>query len=122
MTILGNLKCLGRIKFTSRTNFFADILNRTYSDSKTHNLATALSKTWSQKQAPRELALKGARFETVNIEKQPSPEPAIELISKSPIIEVKNNHVTCKGAEKGLGHPQIFINLVHTNMNMAIFI
>ena len=82
------------------------------STKKDQNLPSNLSKTWSLKQAPKQLALKGARFENVNIDKQPNPNPAIDLIAKFPVKEVETNIITCKGGENSLGHPQIFINLV----------
>ena len=74
---------------------------------------TYLSKTWSQKQMPKSLALRGARFETVNLVKQPNPAAAIDLIAKVPIIEVHENIVACAGGGEKLGHPKIFINLVY---------
>lgn len=73
-----------------------------------------ISKTWSQKQMPKSLALRGARFETVDISKQPNPAPAIELISKIPINQVHENIVACDGGGGKLGHPKIFINLVNS--------
>lgn len=72
-----------------------------------------LSKTWSQKQMPKSLALRGARFETVDITKQPNPAAAIDLIAKVPVIEVHENIVACDGGGEKLGHPKIFINLVN---------
>lgn len=74
--------------------------------------STNLSETWSKKQMPKYLAMKGARFETVNIERQPNPTPAIELISKVPVIELHENIVACDGGGGRLGHPTIYINLV----------
>ena len=55
---------------------------------------------------PKSLAMQGARFETVNIEKQPNPTPTIDLISKVPIIEVHENIVACDGGGERLGHPK----------------
>ena len=72
-----------------------------------------ISKTWSQKQMPKSMALRGARFETVDISKQPNPAPAIELIAKIPINQVHENIVACDGGGDKLGHPKIFINLVN---------
>lgn len=74
--------------------------------------SSSLSKTWSQKQMPKSLAMKGARFETVDISKQPYPAPAIELIAKTPIIQVHEHIVACDGGGGKLGHPKIYINLV----------
>lgn len=71
-----------------------------------------ISKTWSQKQIPKSLALQSARFETVDISKQPNPAPAIKLISKVPINQVHENIVACDGGGGRLGHPKIYINLV----------
>ena len=73
-----------------------------------------LSKTWSQKQMPKYLALRGARFETVDITKQPNPAAAIDLIAKVPVIEVHENIVACDGGGDKLGHPKVFINLVNS--------
>lgn len=84
-----------------------------------------LTETWSKKQMPKSLAMQGARFETVNIEKQPNPTPAIDLISKVPIIEVHENIVACDGGGERLGHPKIYINLViissHVSENLSVF-
>ena len=71
-----------------------------------------LSKVWSKSQMPKSLALQGARFETVDLSKQPNPKPAIELISKHPIVEVHDHIVACDGGGGSLGHPKIYINLV----------
>ena len=71
-----------------------------------------LSKTWSQKQIPKSLAMKGPRFETVKLDKQPNPVPAIDLISKIPIKTFHDNIVSCDGGGGSLGHPTIYINLV----------
>lgn len=80
-----------------------------------------LSKTWSRKQMPKSLALQGARFETVDIYKQPNPAPAIDLISKVPINQVHENIVACDGGGGKLGHPKIFINLVNSWFSVHIY-
>ena len=82
------------------------------SELQNSNKSMNLSETWSKKQMPKSLAMQGARFETVSIEKQPNPIPAIELISKVPVVEVHENIASCDGGGGRLGHPKIYINLV----------
>lgn len=72
----------------------------------------SLSRVWSKKQLPKSIAMRGARFETVDLNKQPNPKPAIDLISKYPIVQVHEHIVACDGGGGSLGHPKIYINLV----------
>ena len=82
------------------------------SEPKNSDKSMKLTETWSKKQIYKSLAIQGARFETVNIKKQPNPTPAIDLISNVPVIEVHENIVACDGGGGKLGHPKIYINLV----------
>lgn len=70
---------------------------------------------------PKYLALQGARFETVDIAKQPNPAAAIDLIAKVPVIKVLENIVACDGGGDKLGHPKIFINLVNSLFSLLLF-
>lgn len=73
--------------------------------------------TWSRKQMPRHDAMDGARFETINLERQPKPLAAIKLIEQAPVREVAERVVSCDGGGGPLGHPKIYINLVPAYTN-----
>lgn len=51
------------------------------------------------------------RFEQIDLDAQPVPTPAIQMIDKAPVHLVNKSHVYCDG-EGALGHPRIYINLV----------
>lgn len=107
----GIMKYNNKIDYSEKAEKIDQKLSET---TEIQNIAKSrnLFETWSKKQMPKSLAMRGARFETVNIEKQPSPTPAIELISKVPVIELHENIVACDGGGGKLGHPKIYINLV----------
>lgn len=103
-------KCAGKSNFFSidSSSKIKNTIENKLNDSKT------ITKVWSRKQIPKTLAMTGARFETVELNKQPNPAPAIELIEKVPINYVNENIVACDGGGENLGHPKIYINLVST--------
>ncbi|PWN48543.1 hypothetical protein IE53DRAFT_370523 [Violaceomyces palustris] len=67
--------------------------------------------TWSQNQASRLEAMKGPRFEQMDMSLQPQPLAAIEMISREPIRMSTKRVVACDGGGGPLGHPKVFINL-----------
>lgn len=67
---------------------------------------------WSSRQKPKSEILKGPRFTQIDIQAQPNPLAAIELIKADPIRHFKERQVICKG-DSSLGHPNVFINLVN---------
>ncbi|KAI9294482.1 hypothetical protein K502DRAFT_271878, partial [Neoconidiobolus thromboides FSU 785] len=67
--------------------------------------------TWSKSQAKRETQMVGPRFEQTDLEAQPKPLAAIELIYEEPIREVDTRIVSCNGGGGALGHPKVYINL-----------
>lgn len=69
------------------------------------------STTWSESQNPRELAMRGPRFEQLNFDLQPKPLSAMEMISREPIRLTTKRIIECDGGDGPLGHPKIFINL-----------
>ena len=71
---------------------------------------------------PKSMAMQGARFETVDLSKQPNPQPAIDLISKYPIVEVHEHIVACDGGGGSLGHPKIYINLVQFSFLLLLLL
>jgi len=68
-------------------------------------------RTWSEHQARRQDQMKNPRFADIDLKAQPLPIPAIDLISREPIIKVQTRVVSCDGGHVGLGHPKVFINL-----------
>ncbi|KAF2871154.1 hypothetical protein BDV95DRAFT_573394 [Massariosphaeria phaeospora] len=66
---------------------------------------------WSKSQQPREIGMRGPRFEQTIMEDQPRPLAAIELIHQQPVRWVKERMVSCDGGGGPLGHPRIFINV-----------
>ncbi len=67
--------------------------------------------TWAASQRPRSDVFKGPRFEQVNLEEQPAPYAAIDLIAKQPIRYVHGQSAVCDGGNGAQGHPKIFINV-----------
>ncbi|PJF16503.1 hypothetical protein PSACC_03690 [Paramicrosporidium saccamoebae] len=66
---------------------------------------------WSQRQRPKNDAMVGPRFIEVNLDSQPRPLSAIELLKQTPVLSIKARTVACDGGGL-LGHPKVFINLV----------
>ncbi|UZJ54909.1 hypothetical protein CBS101457_004229 [Exobasidium rhododendri] len=67
--------------------------------------------TWSESQNPRELAMRGPRFEQFNFDLQPLPLSAMEMIQREPIRLTTQRIIECDGGDGPLGHPKVFINL-----------
>ncbi|KAA1139104.1 hypothetical protein PGTUg99_035993 [Puccinia graminis f. sp. tritici] len=78
---------------------------------KSERAPPAKAVTWSANQRPKSQAMTGPRFEQTNLDAQPNPLPAIELIKKEPIRMVSSRVAACDGGGGALGHPKIFINL-----------
>ncbi|KAF8938247.1 hypothetical protein BGZ58_001303 [Dissophora ornata] len=78
-----------------------------------HELKQASNRdsTWSENQIEKKQAFKGPRFENVDIDAQPQPKAAIELIAEEPIRLVEGRRARCDGGGGSLGHPAVWINL-----------
>ncbi|KAF8425480.1 hypothetical protein EV426DRAFT_47435 [Tirmania nivea] len=66
---------------------------------------------WSDMQNPRGVAMSGPRFEQTELEAQPRPYAAIELIHEQPVRFVDKRIAVCDGGGGPAGHPKIFINV-----------
>lgn len=77
------------------------------------NQAPNRKTTWAKSQKPRAEALSGVRVVQRDIELQPRPYAAIELIAQKPIeyLGGHENIAVCDGGRGVQGHPKIFINL-----------
>jgi len=62
-----------------------------------HRQAPNRATTWSKSQRPREMGMVGPRFEQSNIELQPAPWAAIELIHQQPVSWTEKRVVACDG-------------------------
>ncbi|KAK0533460.1 hypothetical protein OC834_000506 [Tilletia horrida] len=67
--------------------------------------------TWTEHQNPREHAMRGPRFEQIEVDFQPQPLSAMAMIQKEPVRLSSKRIVSCDGGGGPLGHPKIFINL-----------
>ncbi|KAJ2080321.1 hypothetical protein H4R24_003148 [Coemansia sp. RSA 988] len=67
--------------------------------------------TWSETQRPLSDAVRDPRFVQVDLDGQPRPMAAIELISEEPIREIEGRLACCDGGGGALGHPRVWINL-----------
>ncbi|KAF8506691.1 ubiquinone oxidoreductase 20 kd subunit [Russula emetica] len=67
--------------------------------------------TWSTNQRARPAGQSGPRFEQTNMELQPNPLSAMELIANEPIRLIHGRKAICDGGAGPLGHPKIYINL-----------
>lgn len=79
-------------------------------DVREHQAPNAVG-TWSKSQRPKSEAMRGPRFEQMDLEAQPSPLSAMELISNVPVIHTAKRVVWCDGGNGPLGHPRVYINL-----------
>jgi len=66
---------------------------------------------WSTSQRPRPAAKSDVRFEQTNMDLQPQPLSAMEMINNEPVRLVEGRRAVCDGGGGPLGHPKIFINL-----------
>ncbi|KAJ2311676.1 hypothetical protein IWW54_002513 [Coemansia sp. RSA 2705] len=66
--------------------------------------------TWSQTQRPRADITNDPRFVQVDLDGQPRPMAAIELIAEEPVREVEGRLACCDGGG-ALGHPRVWMNL-----------
>ena len=55
--------------------------------------------TWSESQNPRQNAMKGPRFEQIDVEFQPQPLAAIEMIQREPIRLSSKRIAACDGGK-----------------------
>jgi len=67
--------------------------------------------TWSTNQAPRPGPGSGPRFEQTDMDLQPAPLSAMELIAEEPIRVAHGRIASCDGGGGPLGHPKVYINL-----------
>ncbi|KAF8967399.1 hypothetical protein BGZ46_000180 [Entomortierella lignicola] len=67
--------------------------------------------TWSENQIEKRAAFRGPRFENTDIDAQPKPRAAIELIAEEPVRLVEGRRARCDGGGGSLGHPAVYINL-----------
>ncbi|CAD6884923.1 unnamed protein product [Tilletia controversa] len=67
--------------------------------------------TWSEGQNTREHAMRGPRFEQMEMDMQPQPLSAMAMIQREPVRLSSKRVVSCDGGGGPLGHPKIFINL-----------
>ncbi|KAJ2319043.1 hypothetical protein IWW52_002200 [Coemansia sp. RSA 2704] len=67
--------------------------------------------TWSQTQRPRADITNDPRFVQVDLDGQPRPMAAIELIAEEPVREVEGRLACCDGGGGALGHPRVWMNL-----------
>ncbi|TEB35056.1 NADH:ubiquinone oxidoreductase kDa subunit [Coprinellus micaceus] len=67
--------------------------------------------TWSTSQRPRPLAGSSPRFEQTDMDFQPQPLSAMEMIAQEPIRLVQGRKAVCDGGGGPLGHPKVYINL-----------
>lgn len=54
----------------------------------------------SESEALKSVAMTGPRFEQTDLNLQPNPQPAIDLISKVEILKVDGRKVSCNGGGK----------------------
>lgn len=69
------------------------------------------AETWAPSQRPRKDAMKGPRFEQRDMELQPRPYAAIDLIAQEPVRYLDAHSAVCDGGHGAQGHPKIYINL-----------
>ncbi|KAF5097205.1 hypothetical protein D0Z00_002482 [Geotrichum galactomycetum] len=80
------------------------------------------AETWAKSQKPRSEALQGVRTLQRNLEQQPQPYAAINLISQTPIVYLHDNTAVCDGGKGVQGHPKIFINLDKPKAHACLYL
>lgn len=80
---------------------------------------------WAPSQRPRADAMSGPRFENIDLETQPRPLAAIDLIYKQPVNYVHHIAV-CDGNYDGKhggveGHPKVFINVDKPGIHGCVY-
>lgn len=81
--------------------------------------------TWAPSQRPRADAMTGPMFDGVDLETQPQPYAAIDLIAQTPIHYVYHQAV-CDGNDEGehggvQGHPKIYINVDKPGIHVCTY-
>ncbi|KAF7969041.1 hypothetical protein HWV62_28435 [Athelia sp. TMB] len=66
---------------------------------------------WSTNQRARPVAGENPRFEQTNMDLQPQPLSAMEMVNNEPIRLVDGRKAVCDGGGGPLGHPKVYINL-----------
>ncbi len=64
--------------------------------------------TWSTSQQPRPGPGSSPRFEQTNMELQPNPLSAMEMIAKEPVRLVHGRRAVCDGGSCPFGRPSVF--------------
>ncbi|KAJ2504718.1 hypothetical protein GGI11_007262 [Coemansia sp. RSA 2049] len=67
--------------------------------------------TWTKTQRPRSDVIDDPRFVRADLQTQPRPMAAIELIAEEPVREIDGRLACCDGGSGALGHPRVWINL-----------
>ncbi|KAJ2011677.1 hypothetical protein IWW57_006546, partial [Coemansia sp. S610] len=67
--------------------------------------------TWTKSQRERLDIVDDPRFVQMDIDGQPRPMAAIELIAEEPVRIVDGRMACCDGGDGALGHPRVWINL-----------
>lgn len=83
-------------------------------DRSTEKQAPNRTETWAPSQRPRADALDNVRFVQRDLDLQPRPYAAIDLIAKEPIRYLDSSVAVCDGAagvNGPQGHPKVYINL-----------
>lgn len=68
---------------------------------------------WSPSQNPRDLAMRGPRFEQINYELQPLPLAGMEMISREPIRLTPKRIISCDGGEMKISACCMTLKLVY---------
>jgi NADH dehydrogenase (ubiquinone) Fe-S protein 6 len=76
--------------------------------------------TWSRDQQERRVAYNDVRFVGIELDLQPNPPAAIELLQSDPVVEIKTRIVSCDGGGS-LGHPKIYINLDKPQIHSCMY-
>ncbi|KAK9468789.1 zinc-finger domain-containing protein [Lipomyces arxii] len=117
-----------RIVATCQSRSYANEVAKTAEEVQLTEQEKALSlqapnreETWAVSQRPRSAAMVGPRFAQKNLEAQPRPYAAINLIAEEPVRFVDTNIASCDGGSGVQGHPKVFINLDQDGPNTCTY-
>ncbi|KAJ2538054.1 hypothetical protein EV175_006543, partial [Coemansia sp. RSA 1933] len=112
---------LRRLPSAGKTAFAPTALARRFKSTDAPTIATPIEVveqqapnrdiTWSETQRPRSSVINDPRFIQADLQMQPRPMAAIELIAEEEVREVEGRLACCDGGGGSLGHPRVWINL-----------
>lgn len=123
LRISRNVKTTSRLLNCARSYATSSATPETWASESavTSQQAPNRATTWSESQRPRAEGQVGPRFEQTDLDLQPQPYAAIELIAKQPVRIVDSDVAVCDGGRGAQGHPKVFINITKPGPHNCVY-